>query len=74
VLPGGRYAVLHVVHANFAGQLLVDSETGKYRELPEETMVYLNLNSWDYELPVFELFNPRDGKLEFQPAYKLRDY
>lgn len=55
VLPGGRYAVLGVSHDNFNGQLLVDGLTGQYRELPRDTSVYQNLNSFDYENIKFNL-------------------
>lgn len=41
VLPGGRYLYLDVYHDNFKGELLVDSLTGQYRELPQKTKVYL---------------------------------
>lgn len=66
VLPGGRYALLDVWHDNFKGQLLVDGETGKYRELPAKTIVYLNINSLNYKYFKFDI---RPGKQpEFVPA------
>lgn len=77
VLPGGRYAILHVYHDNFTGQLLVDGETGRYRELPKDTNVYLNLNSWEYKLPVFKIDNypeGRIGRFDFLPYDKLKSY
>lgn len=55
VLPGGRYALLNVWFDNFKGQLLVDGLTGKYRELPDKTRVYLNLNSLNYEHFKFDI-------------------
>lgn len=67
VLPGGRYALLNVVSHNCKGQLLVDGLTGKYRELPAKTRVYLNLNSLNYEHFKFDI-GPTT-KPEFVPAY-----
>ena len=48
VLPGGRYVLLNVWHHRFKGQLLLDSDTGEYRELPKDTRVYRNLNSNEF--------------------------
>jgi hypothetical protein len=45
VLPGGRYAFLHVWNK----KILLDSETGSYKELPTDTRVYQNVNSRDHE-------------------------
>jgi hypothetical protein len=45
ILPGGRYAFLHVWHK----KILLDSETGSYKELPTNTRVYQNVNSRDHE-------------------------
>lgn len=70
VLPGGRYALLNVWHDNFKGQLLVDGQTGKYRELPAKTNVYLNLNSYNYEHFNF-IFGPGQQP-EFLPATRLQ--
>ncbi len=70
VLPGGRYALLHVWHDNFKGQLLVDGQTGKYHELPAKTNVYLNLNSYNYEHFKFDLGH--GNQPEFLPAAKLQ--
>ncbi|XOB63722.1 hypothetical protein ACMC56_07880 [Campylobacterota bacterium DY0563] len=70
VLPGGRYALLYVLHKNFTGQLLVDGLTGKYKELPSKTKVYMTLNSFNYKNFHFkpdEINNP-----EFIQANKLR--
>lgn len=67
VLPGGRYALLDVYHDNFKGQLLVDGLTGKYRELPAKTKVYLNLNSLNYEHFEFDMGPTKSPK--FVPAY-----
>lgn len=70
VLPGGRYAVLHVWHDNFKGRLLVDGRTGKYRELPPKTNVYLNLNSYNYDHFKFDLGPGKQP--EFVPATRLQ--
>lgn len=70
VLPGGRYALLNVAHDNFRGQLLVDGETGKYRELPANTKVFLNLNSLNYDHFKFDLGPTKHP--EFLPAARLR--
>lgn len=70
VLPGGRYALLNVAHDNFKGQLLVDGETGKYRELPANTKVFLNLNSLNYDHFKFDLGPTKHP--EFLPAARLR--
>jgi len=45
VLPGGRYAVLYI----FDSILLIDSVTGKYKELPPKVAVYQNLNTSTYK-------------------------
>ena len=34
-LPGGGYFLLNVACSNYEGQLLIDSETGKYEQLPK---------------------------------------
>jgi hypothetical protein len=69
VLPGGRYALLNVWHDNFKGQLLVDGLTGKYRELPANTQIYLNLNSLNYAYFKFDI-GPMTHP-EFVPAVHL---
>ena len=69
VLPGGRYALLNVWHDKFKGQLLVDGLTGKYRELPTETRVYLNLNSLNYEHFKFDIGPTKHP--EFVPSADL---
>lgn len=71
VLPGGRYALLDVLHDNFKGQLLVDGLTGQYRELPRDTRVYQNLNSWDYENVKFSITGTSWPR--FLPIRKLRE-
>jgi hypothetical protein len=43
VLPGGRYAVITI---NYSKVLVVDSETGLYREAPKNSRVYVNFNSY----------------------------
>jgi hypothetical protein len=45
VLPGGRYAFLDV----WDKKILVDSETGSYKQLPTDTRVFQNVNSRDHE-------------------------
>jgi len=60
VLPGGRYAFLHVWNKN----ILLDSETGSYKELPPNTRVYQNVNSRDHASSFFM------GK--FEPASLFR--
>ena len=49
ILPGGRYVFLHVWNKN----ILLDSETGAYKELPTNTRVYQNVNSRDHESSFF---------------------
>ena len=66
VLPGGRYVLLNVWHDSFKGQLLLDSATGEYRELPKETNVYRNLNSDAYDDFVFSVGQIRGN--EFKPS------
>jgi hypothetical protein len=46
-LPGGRYFLFNVECGNYGGQLLIDSETGKYEKLPKDTRVYLALTTED---------------------------
>ena len=46
-LPGGRYFLLNVECGNYEGQLLIDSETGKYEQLPKDTRVYVALTTED---------------------------
>lgn len=70
VLPGGRYILLNVSHDDFKGQLLVDGLSGKYRELPAKTRVYLNLNSLNYEHFKFKMGATK--RPEFVPASRLR--
>jgi hypothetical protein len=75
VLPGNRYAFLKLHMENFKGrrgQILVDGLTGQYRELPQDTLVYRNLNSLNYEYVKFGLrwFD----RPEFVPVHSLRPY
>lgn len=49
ILPGGRYAFLHVWNKD----ILLDSQTGAYKELPTNTRVYQNVNSRDHENSFF---------------------
>ncbi len=46
-LPGSRYFMLNVQCNNYQGQLLIDSETGRYEQLPKDTRVYLALTTDD---------------------------
>lgn len=46
-LPGDRYFLLNVGCGNYDGQLLIDSETGKYAQLPKDSRVYLTLTTDD---------------------------
>ena len=46
-LPGGRYFLLNVNCGNYEGQLLINSETGRYEQLPKDTRVYLALTTDD---------------------------
>lgn len=48
-LPGDRYFLFNVPYCgNFNGQLLIDSVTGKYQELPKTSLVYLTVNPDTY--------------------------
>lgn len=71
VLPGGRYILLNVCHDVFDGQLLVDGLTGKYRELPAKTRVFMNLNSLNYEHFKFDIGGIKNP--EFVPASRLKN-
>ena len=46
-LPGGKYFLLNAACGNYEGQLLIDSETGRYKQLPKDTRVYLALTTDD---------------------------
>jgi hypothetical protein len=46
-LPGGRYFLMNAECGNYEGQLLIDSETSKYEQLPKDTRVYLALTTED---------------------------
>jgi hypothetical protein len=46
-LPGGRYFLLNVACGNYEGQLLIDSRTEEYQQLPKDTRVYLALSTDD---------------------------
>ncbi len=57
-MPGGRYAFLDLLMENFKGRrgkILVDGLTGQYREVPNDTLVYRNLNSINYDRVKFGL-------------------
>lgn len=70
VLPGGRYALLDVHHDNFTGQLLVDGLAGKYREMPTNTKIWWNLNSFNYKNFKFDIGATKQP--EFIPSANLR--
>jgi len=72
VLPGGRYILLKVSHDEFEGELLVDSSTGQYRELPENTRVYQNINSSNYGNFTFCTKWKPQGCNKFLPISRLR--
>ena len=44
-LPGDRYFLFNVSCKNYEGQLVVDTETGNYRKLPQKTRVYPTMNT-----------------------------
>jgi hypothetical protein len=45
-LPGDRYFLFNVPYCgNYNGQLLIDTLTGNYKQLPPDTRVYLTLNT-----------------------------
>lgn len=70
VLPGGRYILLNLWHHNFKGQLLIDGNTGQYRELPKNSRVYQNINSSNYENFSFGAKWPAHN--DFIPSYPFR--
>lgn len=43
--PGDRYFLFNASCKNYEGQLLVDTETGNYRKLPQKTRVYPTMNT-----------------------------
>lgn len=47
-LPGNRYFLLNVYTGTFDGQVLFDVETGRYKPLPKDTRVYVNVNTWNF--------------------------
>lgn len=74
VLPDHRYALLNLWMDNFksGGQLLVDGLTGQYRELPQQSRAYRNLNSFNYDNVTFGL-RPLD-RPEFKVTGDFRPY
>lgn len=44
-LPGDRYFLFNASCKNYEGQLLLDTETGNYQKLPQETRVYPVMNT-----------------------------
>lgn len=44
-LPGDRYFLFNVYCRNYDRQLLIDSATGRYQKLPQNTVVYLTVNT-----------------------------
>lgn len=66
VLPGGRYLLLNMANGQSLGQVLLDRDSGRYRELPKNTRIYRNLNSSD--CANFR-FNVEDlGQMSFFPC------
>ncbi len=48
-LPGDRYFLFNVPYCgNYEGQLLVDTVTAEYQQLPHDSVVYLTLNTDTY--------------------------
>ncbi len=48
-LPGDRFLLLNTPYCgDFNGQLLIDTRTGDYQELPKDTRVYVTLNTVSY--------------------------
>lgn len=56
VLPGGRYAFLAVWNR----KLVMDSETGLYKEVPKDSRVYVNFNSYGSQ-DFFKITNDGTG-------------
>lgn len=49
LLPGDRFFLLNTPYCrDFRGQLLIDTRTGDYQELPKDTQVYVTLNTVSY--------------------------
>jgi len=55
-LPGNRYFLLNLITGNIDGQLLVDSDSGKYRPLPKGTRIYVNINTHNF--PTWTITKP----------------
>lgn len=70
VLPGGRYAFLSFTTGE---KLVVDSETGLYKEAPKDSRVYLNFNSHSNP-DDFRIIDHKDGffQIEFSSSKQLR--
>jgi len=48
-LPGSRFFLLNVPYcSNYKGQLLIDTQTGSYKVLPEDTRVFVTANTESY--------------------------
>lgn len=47
-LPGNRYFLLNLSTENIDGQLLFDLESGHYRPLPQDSRIYLNINTYNF--------------------------
>lgn len=47
-LPGGRYFLFNVHCNNYNGQLLIDTISGKYAPLPDNTRIYITFNTDTY--------------------------
>jgi hypothetical protein len=44
-LPGNRYFLFSAYCSNYEGQILFDTDTGNYEQLPKGSMVYVTLNT-----------------------------
>jgi len=60
-LPGDRYFLFNAYCGNFKGQLLIDSVTQRYKQVPTDTRVYLTLNTES-----FPNYNISGGGLDAQ--------
>jgi hypothetical protein len=49
-LPGNQFFLLQTPYcANFSGQLLIDTASGRYERLPTNTVVYVTANTATYQ-------------------------
>lgn len=70
VLPGGRYAVVTI---RFRTVVVVDSDTGLYKELPKNSSVYENINSYGNP-DIFRIVEPEKGffMIDFKASKRFR--